>query len=117
EWLTISIKTVEKHRQSLMHRLDIHEVAGLTRYAVWIGAVELDADYDFSSPLKNCKPCRKEQLRPFLAQMQRSYKEEGFREKGRLALLLLLHRPLRVCSVVAPSHPTFLTKTASLGLF
>ena len=42
---------------------------------------------------------------------------KSFREKGRLALLLLPYRPLRVCSVVAPSHPSFLTKTASLGLF
>ena len=41
----------------------------------------------------------------------------SFREKGRLALLLLHHRPLRVCSVVAPSHPTFLAKTADLGIF
>jgi hypothetical protein len=42
---------------------------------------------------------------------------DSFREKGRLALLLLHHRPLRVCSVVAPSHPTFLAKTADLGIF
>jgi hypothetical protein len=40
-----------------------------------------------------------------------------FREKGHLALLLLHHRPLRVCSVVAPSHPTFLAKMADLGIF
>src|SRR5436190_13611993 len=40
-----------------------------------------------------------------------------FREKGRLALLLFHQRPLRVFSVLAPSHPTFLAKTASLGLF
>ena len=32
--LFISIKTVEKHRQQLMHKLDIHDVAGLTRYAI-----------------------------------------------------------------------------------
>lgn len=32
--LGISIKTVEKHRQRLMNRLDIHETAGLARYAV-----------------------------------------------------------------------------------
>ena len=32
--LAISIKTVEKHRQAAMHKLDIHEVAGLTRYAI-----------------------------------------------------------------------------------
>jgi len=33
----ISIKTVEKHRQSVMNKLDIHEVAGLTRYAIAAG--------------------------------------------------------------------------------
>lgn len=38
--LGISIKTVEKHRQSLMTKLDIHDVAGLTRYAIAIGAIE-----------------------------------------------------------------------------
>ena len=30
----ISIKTVEKHRQNLMQKLNIHDVAGLTRYAI-----------------------------------------------------------------------------------
>jgi DNA-binding NarL/FixJ family response regulator len=38
--LGISIKTVEKHRQRLMTKLDIHDVAGLTRYAVTTGIVE-----------------------------------------------------------------------------
>jgi DNA-binding NarL/FixJ family response regulator len=38
--LRISIKTVEKHRQSLMTKLDIHDVAGLTRYAIAIGSIE-----------------------------------------------------------------------------
>lgn len=32
--LSISPKTVEKHRESLMKRLDIHDVANLTRYAI-----------------------------------------------------------------------------------
>lgn len=32
--LGISIKTVEKHRQNLMDKLDIHDTAGLTRYAI-----------------------------------------------------------------------------------
>jgi DNA-binding NarL/FixJ family response regulator len=32
--LGISIKTVEKHRQQVMNKLDIHETAGLTRYAI-----------------------------------------------------------------------------------
>jgi len=38
--LGISIKTVEKHRQQLMDKLNIHEVAGLTRHAIAIGMVE-----------------------------------------------------------------------------
>ena len=38
--LGISIKTVEKHRQHLMDKLDIHETAGLTRYAIASGVVE-----------------------------------------------------------------------------
>jgi DNA-binding NarL/FixJ family response regulator len=32
--LEVSIKTVEKHRQSVMDKLGIHDIAGLTRYAV-----------------------------------------------------------------------------------
>jgi DNA-binding NarL/FixJ family response regulator len=32
--LDLSVKTVEKHRQSVMNKLDIHDVAGLTRYAI-----------------------------------------------------------------------------------
>ena len=38
--LTISIKTVEKHRQQAMNKLKIHDVAGLTRYAIAKGWVE-----------------------------------------------------------------------------
>lgn len=34
EELGISIKTIEKHRQQVMNKLNIHEVAGLTRYAI-----------------------------------------------------------------------------------
>jgi len=37
--LEISIKTVEKHRQQVMNKLDIHETAGLTRYAISKGLV------------------------------------------------------------------------------
>ncbi len=36
----ISIKTVEKHRQNLMSKLDIHDTAGLTRYAIASGVIE-----------------------------------------------------------------------------
>lgn len=38
--LDISIKTVEKHRQRVMDKLDIHDTAGLTRYAVSAGIIE-----------------------------------------------------------------------------
>ena len=38
--LAISIKTVEKHRQQAMNKLDIHDTAGLTRYAMARGWVE-----------------------------------------------------------------------------
>jgi DNA-binding NarL/FixJ family response regulator len=38
--LSISIKTVEKHRQQLMDKLDIHDTAGLTRYAIAAGVIE-----------------------------------------------------------------------------
>ena len=37
----ISIKTVEKHRQAVMDKLGLHEVASLTRYAIQKGIVEL----------------------------------------------------------------------------
>lgn len=37
--LKISIKTVETHRSVLMERLDIHDVAGLVRYAIRVGVV------------------------------------------------------------------------------
>jgi DNA-binding NarL/FixJ family response regulator len=37
--LDISVKTVESHRLQLMARLDIHNVAGLVRYAVRNGLV------------------------------------------------------------------------------
>lgn len=38
--LGISIKTVEKHRQHLMDKLNIHDTAGLTRYAIAQGIIE-----------------------------------------------------------------------------
>ena len=38
--LGISIKTIEKHRQQVMNKLNIHETAGLTRYALTNGIVE-----------------------------------------------------------------------------
>ena len=38
--LGISIKTVEKHRQHLMEKLSIHDIAGLTRFAIAAGIIE-----------------------------------------------------------------------------
>ncbi|NOK61113.1 MAG: response regulator transcription factor [Chloroflexi bacterium AL-W] len=40
--LQISVKTVETHRAQLMERLDIHDVAGLVRYAIRVGLVASD---------------------------------------------------------------------------
>jgi DNA-binding NarL/FixJ family response regulator len=38
--LGIAIKTVEKHREHLMLKLDIHDTASLTRYAIGAGVIE-----------------------------------------------------------------------------
>jgi DNA-binding NarL/FixJ family response regulator len=38
--LGIGIKTVEKHREHLMEKLDIHDTARLTRYAIDAGIIE-----------------------------------------------------------------------------
>jgi DNA-binding NarL/FixJ family response regulator len=40
--LGLSVKTVETHRTLMMHRLDIHEIAGLVRYAMRIGLVQAE---------------------------------------------------------------------------
>jgi DNA-binding NarL/FixJ family response regulator len=40
--LRISVKTVESHRAQLMERLNIHEVAGLVRFAIRTGLVKID---------------------------------------------------------------------------
>ena len=40
--LEISVKTVETHRSQLMERLDIHDVAGLVRYAIIVGLIDVE---------------------------------------------------------------------------
>jgi len=40
--LEISVKTVESHRAQLMERLDIHDVAGLVRYAITVGLIQVE---------------------------------------------------------------------------
>jgi DNA-binding NarL/FixJ family response regulator len=47
--LSISIKTVEKHRQQVMNKLNIHDVAGLTRYAISKGIIESGAGLPLST--------------------------------------------------------------------
>ena len=38
--LGVSFKTVDKHRQHLMAKLNIHDISGLTRYAISSGIIE-----------------------------------------------------------------------------
>ena len=38
--LNLSVKTVEKHRQQVMQKLDIHNIAGLVRHAAAKGIIE-----------------------------------------------------------------------------
>lgn len=40
--LGIGVRTIETHRERIMRRLDIHSVAGLTKYAISNGLVTLD---------------------------------------------------------------------------
>jgi PAS domain S-box-containing protein len=40
--LAISVKTVETHRTQIMERLDIHDLAGLVRYAIRVGLIQSD---------------------------------------------------------------------------
>lgn len=42
--LEISVKTVETHRSHLYEALGICEVAGLTRYAIKQGLIDIDDD-------------------------------------------------------------------------
>jgi DNA-binding NarL/FixJ family response regulator len=50
--LGISIKTVEKHRQQLMDKLNIHDTAGLTRHAIATGVIESSIQVTTVQPLK-----------------------------------------------------------------
>jgi len=40
--LDVSVKTVETHRMQLMKQLEVHDVAGLVRYAIRVGLVTVD---------------------------------------------------------------------------
>jgi DNA-binding NarL/FixJ family response regulator len=38
--LNLSVKTVDTHRSKMMERLDIHDIAGLVRYAIRVGIIK-----------------------------------------------------------------------------
>lgn len=42
--LGVGVRTVETHRERIMHKLDIHNVAGLTKYAIAKGLVTLSRE-------------------------------------------------------------------------
>ena len=42
--LGIGVRTIETHRERIMRRLDIHSVAGLTKFAIANGLVSLEGD-------------------------------------------------------------------------
>ena len=48
ELLAISVRTVESHRARLMRKLNIHTIAGLTRYALAKGYISLNPAATFS---------------------------------------------------------------------
>ncbi len=41
--LHVSVKTIETHRQQVMHKLNIHNVAGLTKYAIREGLTSVES--------------------------------------------------------------------------
>jgi two-component system response regulator NreC len=41
EYLSVSLKTVEKHRSNLMRKLDLHSVSAVTKYAIANNLVDL----------------------------------------------------------------------------
>jgi DNA-binding NarL/FixJ family response regulator len=41
--LNVSVKTIETHRRNVMEKLDLHNVAELTKYALRRGLTSLDA--------------------------------------------------------------------------
>ena len=55
--LEVSVKTVEKHRQSLMSKLNIHKTANLTRYALSSGVIESRCIPAWPAPLSP-RTCR-----------------------------------------------------------
>ena len=68
--LFISIKTVEKHRQLLMDKLNIHNISALTRYAVSRGVVESGRAPEWPLAAAQASPVEARQ-NPALSRMER----------------------------------------------
>ena len=51
--MSITPKTVEKHRQQVMDKLNIHHIAGLTRYAISRGLAKIGATTNYCSNALN----------------------------------------------------------------
>ena len=47
--LGIGVRTIETHRERIMRRLDIHSVAGLTKYAIANGLISLEGGPEATS--------------------------------------------------------------------
>jgi DNA-binding NarL/FixJ family response regulator len=54
--LGLGMKTVEKHRQQLMDKLNLHNIAGLTRYAVAHGVVESTGRIKGAAEIPDAQP-------------------------------------------------------------
>ena len=42
--LGVAVRTIETHRERVMNKLNIHHVAGLTKYAILNGLVKLQGE-------------------------------------------------------------------------
>jgi len=62
--LSISVKTVEKHRQQLMDKLNLHNIAGLTRYAIAHGVVESLGRLPDGAEIPDAIPAEREPAAP-----------------------------------------------------
>jgi len=75
--LSLSVKTIQKHRQALMDKLHIHDIASLTRYAVSSGVVESN-----QSPIGQSRASARQQMSP-LAEDEIARGQDQF-QPGRL---------------------------------
>ena len=54
--LGIGVRTIETHRERIMRKLEIHTVAGLTKYAIQEGLTSLRAPAPSGETLEACQP-------------------------------------------------------------